>query len=134
MLEAVVRRAGGGVHLVGHSFGGLVALAVPNRWVVIGILVLAFLTGCAQAFGGPAYQALVPALVHRKDLANAIALNSIMFNTARLVGPAIAGLLVAAVGEGWCFFINGVSYIPVIVCLTLVKAGQRLLYQDTAVV
>ena len=63
-------------------------------------------------------------MVGREDLTNAIALNSSMVNGARVVGPAIAGLLVAAVGEGWCFLLNGVSYIAVIAGLLLMKRAD----------
>ena len=98
------------------------------------ILVLSFLTGCAQAFGGPAYQALVPMLVERRDLPNAIALNSIQFNLARVVGPVVTGFVLAAVagfnhgtgteasfsqqGAAACFSLNGLSFIAVIIALT----------------
>ena len=63
-------------------------------------------------------------MVGREDLMNAIALNSSMFNGARMIGPAIAGILVASIGEGWCFFANAVSYIAVIVGLLLMKRGS----------
>ena len=69
----------------------------------------------------PARQAFIVDMVGKEDLINAIALNSSMFNGARVVGPAIAGLLVAAIGEGWCFFCNGVSYIAVIIGLLLMR-------------
>ncbi len=86
--------------------------------VVWPILMLSFLTGCAQAFGGPAYQALVPMLVERRDLANAIALNSIQFNLARVVGPAIGGLALATFGTALCFGLNGHSFVAVIIALS----------------
>jgi MFS family permease len=103
------------------SLASLVKLAVPNHWLVVSMLLLAFLTGCAQAFGGPAYQALVPALVERKDLANAIALNSIQFNLARVVGPAVGGLGLAYFGAAGCFTLNGFSFLAVIVALSLLR-------------
>ena len=59
----------------------------------------------------------------RADLMNAIALNSSMFNGARIIGPALAGVLVAAIGEGWCFFLNGISYIAVLAGLLLMSSG-----------
>lgn len=81
------------------------------------ILALSFLTGLAQAFGGPAYQSLIPSLVPRADLPNAIALNSIQFNLARVVGPLLAGIALAAWGTAVCFGLNGTSFIVVIVAL-----------------
>ncbi len=78
------------------------------------LYVIAALLGLGNAFDIPTRQAFVADMVGREDLLNAIALNSSMFNGARIVGPAIAGLLVAAVGEGWCFFFNALSYIAVI--------------------
>jgi MFS family permease len=81
------------------------------------ILTLSFITGFAQAFGGPAYQSLIPSLVQRKDLPNAIALNSIQFNLARVFGPLLAGATLAALGTAMCFALNGVSFLVVIVAL-----------------
>ena len=71
------------------------------------IMALSFLTGVAQSFGGPAYQSLLPQLVDKKDLPNAIALNSIQFNLARVVGPLLAGATLAAWGGAACFGLNG---------------------------
>ncbi|HZS04546.1 MAG TPA: MFS transporter [Blastocatellia bacterium] len=85
------------------------------------ILTLSLLTGCVQAFGGPAYQALVPTLVARKDLANAIALNSIQFNLARVIGPAIAGVTFALYGAAVCFGLNGLSFVAVIIALSILS-------------
>ena len=81
------------------------------------ILTLSFITGIAQAFGGPAYQSLIPSLVERKDLPNAIALNSIQFNLARVFGPLLAGATLAALGTAMCFALNGISFLVVIVAL-----------------
>ncbi len=78
------------------------------------LFVIAALLGLGNAFDIPTRQAFVADMVGREDLLNAIALNSSMFNGARIVGPAIAGLLVATVGEGWCFLLNALSYIAVI--------------------
>jgi MFS family permease len=83
------------------------------------IIVLAFGLGVANAFDAPARQAFVLEMVDRKDMANAIALNSMMFNSATAVGPAIAGIAYALVGPGWCFTINGISFIAVIIALML---------------
>jgi MFS family permease len=96
----------------------LAALVYFGLTAVWPILLLSFLTGCAQAFGGPAYQALVPMLVERRDLANAIALNSIQFNLARVVGPAVGGLALAAFGAAVCFGLNGLSFVAVIIALS----------------
>jgi len=81
------------------------------------ILVLSFTAGLAQAFGGPAYQAMIPSLIHKKDLPNAIALNSIQFNLARVFGPLLAGVTMATLGATGCFTLNGVSFLVVIVAL-----------------
>ncbi len=83
------------------------------------VFVLAGCLGVVNAFDIPARQAFLMDMVGREDLMNAIALNSSMFNGARVVGPAIAGLLVAAVGEGWCFLLNAISYVAVIAGLLL---------------
>ncbi|MCX6122755.1 MAG: MFS transporter [Ignavibacteriales bacterium] len=82
------------------------------------ILVLAFGLGLANAFDAPARQAFVSELVDREDLTNAVALNATMFNTALVIGPALAGIIYAAFGPGWCFAVNGISFIAVIIALT----------------
>ncbi|HYT75967.1 MAG TPA: MFS transporter [Vicinamibacterales bacterium] len=81
------------------------------------ILLLSFVAGLGQAFGGPAYQALIPSLVRKNDLPNAIALNSIQFNLARVFGPLLAGATLAAWGSAACFGLNGLSFLVVIVAL-----------------
>jgi predicted MFS family arabinose efflux permease len=85
------------------------------------ILMLSFLTGFAQAFGGPAYQSLIPSLVAKTDLPNAIALNSIQFNLARVIGPLLAGVALAAWGTAACFGLNGASFLVVIVALMMLS-------------
>jgi predicted MFS family arabinose efflux permease len=85
------------------------------------VWLLSFIVGVAQAFGGPAYSALVPTLVKKEDLQNAIALNSIQFNLARIVGPAVGGIALVKLGSFWCFFFNGVSYLAVIASLLSIK-------------
>jgi MFS family permease len=94
--------------------------------VIIGWLIaLSMFQGLVNAFDVPARQSLVVKLVDRReDLANAIALNSSMFNAARLVGPAIAGLLIWRVGEAWCFTIDGFSYLAVIVALLMMRVDE----------
>jgi len=89
------------------------------------IIVLSSLLGVVNAFDIPARQSFLIDMVGREDLLNAIALNSSMFNGARIIGPAIAGILVATIGEGWCFFANGVSYIAVIAGLLLMRLTKQ---------
>lgn len=83
------------------------------------IVLLAFLLGIANAFDAPARQSFVLEMVERQDMTNAIALNSTMFNSATAVGPAIAGVTYALLGPAWCFTINGISFIAVIVALLM---------------
>jgi MFS family permease len=85
------------------------------------IIVLAFLLGVANAFDAPARIAFVTELVSREDMTNAIALNSTMFNIATVVGPSVAGLTYAAFGPAWCFTLNGISFIAVIVALLFMR-------------
>jgi MFS family permease len=99
----------------------LAALTMTGRIRVWEIIVLATLLGIVNAFDVPARQSFMIEMVGREDLLNAIALNSSMFNGARVAGPAIAGVLVAVVGEGWCFFLNGVSYLAVIAGLFMMR-------------
>ncbi len=99
----------------------LAALTLSGRVQPWHLFVLAGLLGITNAIDIPTRQSFVVDMVGRDDLINAIALNSSLFNGARIVGPAIAGILVAAVGEGWCFFINGVSYTAVITGLVLIR-------------
>jgi MFS family permease len=99
----------------------LAALTLTHTVKVWHIFVLAALLGVVNAFDIPGRQSFLVDMVGRDDLMNAIALNSSMFNGARVVGPAIAGILVARIGEGWCFFVNGISYIAVIIGLLLMS-------------
>ncbi len=85
------------------------------------ILILSFLLGVSNAFDAPARQAFVLEMVDREDMTNAIALNSTMFNLAMVLGPALGGLIYYALGPGWCFTINGISFIAVIIALLLMK-------------
>jgi len=96
-----------------------------NRVTVWEVIVLAALLGVVNAFDIPARQSFLVEMVGREDLMNAIALNSSIFNGARIIGPAIAGILVASIGEGWCFFANGVSYIAVIAGLFMMRIPAR---------
>jgi MFS family permease len=102
----------------------LAALTLSARVQTWHIFALAALLGVANAFDIPARQAFVVDMVGREDLINAIALNSSMVNGARIIGPAVAGILVAAIGEGWCFFANAVSYLAVIAGLLMMKVTK----------
>src|SRR5277367_858965 len=101
----------------------LAALTLTGRIKVWELFVLSALLGVVNAFDIPARQSFLVEMVGRDDLMNAIALNSSMFNGARIIGPAIAGILVAKIGEGWCFFANGISYIAVIWGLLLMRVN-----------
>ncbi|MEO6800986.1 MAG: MFS transporter [Rhodanobacter sp.] len=101
---------------------GLVTITgVVTLWQVYGF---ALLLGCVTAFDAPARQAFVSDLVTDDDLANAVALNSASFNAARMLGPAAAGVLIAAVGEGWLFLINAGSYAAVLVSLWFLRVRE----------
>jgi predicted MFS family arabinose efflux permease len=95
----------------------LFATGVVRIWH---ILMLSFIVGTAQSFGGPAYSALIPSLVKPEDLPNAIALNSIQFNVARVLGPMFGGVALA-LGASWCFSLNGISFIAVIISLMIIR-------------
>jgi MFS family permease len=99
----------------------LAILTFTNLVQVWQILILSFLMGVCNAFDAPARQAFVLEMVDREDMTNAIALNSTMFNLAVVVGPALGGLIYAWVGPGWCFTINAISFIAVIIALLLMK-------------
>ena len=105
----------------------LVATGLTHVWP---ILCLSFASGFAQAFGGPAYSALIPTLVDREDMSNAIALNSIQFNLAVTIGPALAGIALGRLGEKWCFGLNALSFLAPIISLLLITT--RFLPEKTA--
>jgi MFS family permease len=113
----------------------LAVLALMGIITVAEIIVLQVLQGLINAFDTPARQAFVVDMVtDRADLPNAIALNSTMFNASRIIGPSIAGILIAAVGEGWCFALDAVSYVAVIVSLQLMRlAATRRERSDTKI-
>jgi len=94
----------------------LLAFHVVKIWE---ILCLSFVSGTAQSFGGPAYSALIPTLVKKEDMPNAIALNSIQFNLARVIGPAIGGVIFDRLGAVWCFGLNGFSFLAPVISLTI---------------
>jgi len=99
----------------------LAALTLSGRVEIWHIFVLAALLGVVNAFDIPGRQSFLVDMVGKEDLMNAIALNSSMFNGARVIGPAVAGILVARIGEGWCFAANAISYIAVIIGLMMMK-------------
>lgn len=95
----------------------LAGLVLAGRVEIWHVLALSFLSGTGQAFGGPAYQSLIPSLVATEHLPNAIALNSIQYNIARAVGPMLAGIALNALGIAACFGLNGISFLVVIAAL-----------------
>jgi len=100
----------------------VLALLTLTHWIhTWHLMVIAFLVGVVNAFDVPIRQAFFIHMVGKEDLPNAIALNSSVFNGARVVGPAIAGFTIVLVGEGWCFFLNGVSFIAVIIALLMMR-------------
>ena len=142
--------AGGAPSLLFTLFGGVIADRLPRRKLLVitqasmmilafilaaltfthtvkpwHILVLAFLLGVANAFDAPARTSFVLELVTRESMTNAIALNSTMFNIATVVGPSVAGLTYAAIGPAWCFTLNGLSFIAVIVALLLMRIQRQ---------
>lgn len=101
--------------------GCLTVAGIVQLWEVN---ILAFLQGCAAAFDAPVRQTFVAELVGDEDLPNAVALNSTSFNAARMVGPAVAGLTIAAIGTGWAFVINGASFAAVLISLTRLRVCE----------
>jgi predicted MFS family arabinose efflux permease len=116
----------------------LAALIWTHKVQIWHVFLLSFLTGSAQSFSGPAYISLLPLLVKREDVPNAVAMNSMQFNLARVIGPAIGGLVFATMGAAWCFFINGISFGAVIIALLLIqmppiqdqREGPRNIFAD----
>ena len=103
----------------------LAALTLTHRITIAEVLVLSGMQGCINAFDMPGRQSFLREMVEgRDDLSNAIAINSSMVNLARLVGPSLAGMLIAVTGEGWCFLIDGISYIAVIASLVMMRLTQ----------
>ncbi len=103
---------------------GLGALTISGLVRAWQVNVFAVLLGCASAFDQPARQTFVAELVGEEDLSNAMGLNSTSFNASRLVGPAVAGLLIAAVGSGWVFIMNGASFLAVLASLAALRGGD----------
>lgn len=103
---------------VAFLLAALIYFEAIQIWMVIA---LSFLAGCAQAFGGPAYQSLIPTLVGKEHLPNAVALNSIQFNLARVIGPIVAGVALASLGMVACFGLNGVSFLFVMAAILALR-------------
>ncbi len=95
--------------------------------VVVGIL--AFMLGTINAFDMPGRQSFIVDMVGKEDLRNAIALNSAVFNSARMVGPAVGGVIIGILGVGWCFFLNGISFIAVIIGLLMMDVKEQIVPQ-----
>jgi len=111
----------GAMGLLALVLGLLVVTGLVRLWHVY---IFAFLLGCAAAFDSPARQTFVSELVDEKHLPNAVALNSTSFNAARMIGPAIAGGLIAAVGSGWVFLLNALSFVAVLGSLAFLRTRQ----------
>jgi len=103
---------------------GLGALTVAGLVQLWHVYVFAFLFGCAAAFDAPVRQTFVAELVGDDELPNAVALNSMSFNAAQMLGPAVAGLVIMSIGSGWAFLINGASFIAVLLSLCLLRVGE----------
>ena len=117
-LLIVTQAAMGGLALL---LGFLTVAGIVQLWHVY---VFAFLFGSAAAFDAPVRQTFAAELVGDADLPNAVALNSTSFNAARMIGPAISGLVIASVGTGWAFLINGVSFVAVLLSLSLLRSSM----------
>lgn len=109
----------------------LAGLTLTGSIRVWELMLIAFLVGVVNAFDVPIRQAFLVQMVGREDLPNAIALNSSIFNGARVVGPAIAGFAIFWFGEGWCFFLNGLSFVAVIVALLMMRIERTVTKPST---
>lgn len=107
-------------------------LVLSGQVVLWQVCVCAFALGCVAAFDAPARHAFVSDIVSEKELSNAVGLNSVAFNSARLIGPAIAGILIALIGTGWVFMINVLSFIPLLTALHLFKKRLPEVVPDTS--
>jgi MFS family permease len=115
--------------ILAFVLAGLTLSHVVDKWPMI-IIYIAFLVGVVNAFDVPIRQAFFVHMVGKEDLPNAIALNSSIFNGARVVGPAIAGFAIMLIGEGWCFFLNGLSFIAVLVALLMMRISAAEIKHD----
>jgi MFS family permease len=107
-------------------------LVLSGQVVLWQVCVCAFALGCVAAFDAPARHAFVSDIVSEKELSNAVGLNSVAFNSARLVGPAIAGILIALIGSGWVFMINVLSFIPLLIALHTFKKRLPAVVSDNS--
>jgi MFS family permease len=107
----------GSQYVQAFSAFGLAIMVWTGYVHIAWIFILSFISGCGQAFGGPAYQSLIPSLVPRRDLPNAIALNSTQFNLSRVLGPSGGVVILATIGTAWCFAVNGLSFFFVVLAL-----------------
>jgi MFS family permease len=117
-LLLVTQAVMGGLSL---ALGILTVAGIVQLWQVY---LFAFLFGCASAFDAPVRQTFVAELVGDEDLHNAVALNSTSFNAARMIGPAVSGMLIAAIGTGWAFLVNGFSFVAVLISLAMLRLSQ----------
>jgi MFS family permease len=115
--------------ILAFALGILTSTGLVKIWHV---LIIVFLVGVVNAFDMPARQSFVIELVGRETLMNAIALNSSIFNAARTIGPAIAGIMVSSLGVAGCFYINAISFIPVIIGLSLINGEFRVKREDSS--
>jgi MFS family permease len=107
--------------ILSFVLAALTRLGTVRVWEIV---LIAFLAGIVNAFDVPIRQAFLVQMVGKEDLPNAIALNSSIFNAARVVGPAIAGFAIGWIGEAWCFFLNGVSFLAVIIALLMMRLDK----------
>jgi MFS family permease len=105
---------------------GLALMVWTGHIHVAFIFALSFVAGCGQAFGGPAYQAMIPSLVPKRDLPNAIALNSTQFNLSRVLGPSGGAIVLATIGTAWCFLVNGLSFFLVVIALAALHLPKHI--------
>src|SRR5438874_4473780 len=104
------------------TFAFVLAILIYTKTLQIWhILLMSFLTGSAQSFSGPAYASLLPLLVRREDVPNAVAMNSMQFNLARVIGPALGGVVFGLWGAAACFTINGLSFLAVIAAYSIIS-------------
>ena len=111
----------GSQYVQAFSAFSLAVLVFTGHITVWHIFALSFISGCGQAFGGPAYQAMIPSLVPKQDLPNAIALNSTQFNLSRVLGPGAGAAVLATIGTAWCFAVNGFSFFFVVFALAALQ-------------
>lgn len=105
---------------------GLAIMVWTGQIHIALIFALSFISGCGQAFGGPAYQAMIPSLVPKRDLPNAIALNSTQFNLSRVLGPGMGAAVLATIGTAWCFLVNGFSFFFVVLALAALRVPKHV--------